>query len=129
MFSFIFIFNILFSLARHWEDPYAFKPERFLNDWPRDAFVPFSAGPRSCIGRKLVILHFFLCLSGNFNRFAETEAIAAITYLVSRYKISVKEEPQFAQETFEQRKDRVLKSDKRLTLTYVLVFRYPSQVN
>lgn len=30
--------------ARNWEDPYSFKPERFLKDWPRDIFVPFSAG-------------------------------------------------------------------------------------
>ena len=59
--------------ARYWEDPYAFKPSRFLNpNWPRDAFIPFStgkpsssftachrleqnAGPRACIGRKFVI--------------------------------------------------------------------------
>jgi len=31
-------------LARYWEDPHAFKPSRFLKDWPRDAFLPFSAG-------------------------------------------------------------------------------------
>jgi len=31
-------------LARYWEDPHAFKPSRFLGDWPRDAFLPFSAG-------------------------------------------------------------------------------------
>jgi hypothetical protein len=31
--------------ARYWDDPYSFKPERFLKkDWPRDAFLPFSAG-------------------------------------------------------------------------------------
>ena len=31
-------------LARYWEDPHAFKPSRFLEDWPRDAFLPFAAG-------------------------------------------------------------------------------------
>ena len=36
-------------------DPEMFKPERFLEpDWPRDAFVPFSAGPRACLGRRSV---------------------------------------------------------------------------
>ena len=30
--------------ARYWDDPTAFKPSRFLGDWPRDAFMPFSAG-------------------------------------------------------------------------------------
>jgi Cytochrome P450 len=32
------------TAARYWKDPHAFKPERFLGDWPRDAFLPFSAG-------------------------------------------------------------------------------------
>ncbi len=30
--------------ARYWDDPHEFKPKRFLQDWPRDAFVPFSTG-------------------------------------------------------------------------------------
>jgi cytochrome P450 len=29
---------------RYWPDPYAFRPERFLGDWPRDYFLPFSSG-------------------------------------------------------------------------------------
>lgn len=29
---------------RTWPDPHAFKPERFLDDWPRDSFLPFSGG-------------------------------------------------------------------------------------
>jgi len=42
--------------------------------------------------------------------------------LVSQYKITVKEEPQFAAETFEQRKSRLLDCSSALTLTYVLLF-------
>ena len=37
--------------ARYWEDPFAFKPERFLGEWNKDAFIPFSGGARACIGR------------------------------------------------------------------------------
>ncbi|KIP05980.1 hypothetical protein PHLGIDRAFT_119388 [Phlebiopsis gigantea 11061_1 CR5-6] len=86
---------------RYWDDPYAFKPERFLGDWPRDAFLPFSSGARACLGR----------------RFFETEGIAILTMLVSRYKIAVKEEPQFAGETLEQRQARILRAKAGLTLT------------
>ena len=32
--------------ARYWDDPEAFNPSRFLKDWPRDAFLPFSAGEK-----------------------------------------------------------------------------------
>ncbi|KXN89025.1 Secologanin synthase [Leucoagaricus sp. SymC.cos] len=91
---------------KYWEDPLEFKPDRFLKpDWNRDAFIPFSSGPRACLGRK----------------FAETEAVVMLTMLVSRYKITVKDEPKFRNETFEQKKARVLKSIDLLTLTPVRV--------
>lgn len=86
---------------RYWDDPHTFNPSRFLKDWPRDAFVPFSAGARACIGRK----------------FAETEGTAVLAMLVSQYKITIKEEPQFAGETFEERKTRILTTSQSLTLT------------
>jgi cytochrome P450 len=37
--------------AKYWEDPFTFKPERFLGDWNRDAFLPFSGG--KCLGISL----------------------------------------------------------------------------
>ena len=43
-----------------------FKPSRFQGDWPRDAFLPFSGGVRSCLGR----------------RFAELESTVAIAMIV-----------------------------------------------
>ena len=55
----------------------------------------------------------------NRDRFFETEGIAVLTMLVSRYKITVKEEPQFAGETFEERKARILSCHSVMTLTYV----------
>ncbi|KAJ3514321.1 hypothetical protein NLJ89_g2442 [Agrocybe chaxingu] len=86
---------------RYWKDPHTFKPSRFLEDWNKDAFLPFSAGARACLGRK----------------FFETEGIAILTMLVSRYKISIKDDPKFAHETLEQRKKRVLATRNALTLT------------
>ena len=39
-------------LARYWSNPEEFRPERFLGDWPRNAYARFSMGTRSCIGRR-----------------------------------------------------------------------------
>ncbi|KAF5370348.1 hypothetical protein D9758_006940 [Tetrapyrgos nigripes] len=100
---------VLHSVGVHynphfWNDPSKFNPDRFMpeSDWPRDAFVPFSAGARSCMGR----------------RFAEVEGVAIITMLILKYQVKVKEEEQFKNETFEQRKERVLKLKHGLTLTF-----------
>ena len=40
-----------------------------------------------------------------------------MTMLVSKYKVEVKEEPEFAGETFEERYARVLAFDQALTLS------------
>ncbi|KAI0288358.1 cytochrome P450 [Russula brevipes] len=84
---------------RYWEDPHKFRPGRFLGDWPKNAFVPFSLGPRACVGR----------------RFFETEGIAVMVMLVSKYRIKIKDEPEFAGETFEERYARVTASSELLT--------------
>ncbi|KAI3604410.1 cytochrome p450 [Moniliophthora roreri] len=100
---------------RYWKDPEVFKPSRFREDWPRDAFLPFSAGARACLGRK----------------FFETEAVAALTMLVSRYKIEVKDEPEFAGETLERKKERLFRYWQSVTLAPLrmpLVFRQPNDV-
>ena len=49
--------------------------------------------------------------------FFETEGIAIMTMLVSRYKIEIKEEPEFAGETFEERYARITVFDQGLTTT------------
>jgi len=59
-------------------------------------------------------------------RFFETEGIAILTMMVSQYKITVKEEPQFAGETFNERKSRVLSAKPGLTVTYVSYYSYPN---
>ena len=41
----------------HWDAPDAFRPERFLNDDPRDRwiYIPFAAGPRHCVGENFAM--------------------------------------------------------------------------
>ena len=53
------------------------------------------------------------------DRFAETEAVAVLSILVSQFKFAIKEEPQFAAETFEQRKTRILSSRFALAVMWV----------
>jgi hypothetical protein len=55
--------------------------------------------------------------SQNCFRFFETEGIAIMTMLVSRYKIEVKEEAEFAGETFEERYARITAYHQRSTTT------------
>ncbi|KAI0739086.1 cytochrome P450 [Daedaleopsis nitida] len=90
----------LHNNPKYWEDPDKFDPARFLRDYPRDAFLPFSGGPRGCIGRG----------------FSETESVAVLTLLIARYRVEIRDEPRFAGEDFAQRRARLLKSKLSVTL-------------
>jgi len=57
-------------LHRHrglWDDPERFDPERFLGETagarPRLAYIPFGAGPRTCIGAQLALTEIMLVLA------------------------------------------------------------------
>ena len=50
-------------------------------------------------------------------RFFETEGVAIMTMIVSKYKIEIKEESEFAGETFEERYARITTYNQGLTTT------------
>lgn len=56
---------------RWWDEPTAFRPERFDGgaDVPRFAFFPFGAGPRRCIGEGFARAEAKLVVKGLFDRF------------------------------------------------------------
>lgn len=64
-------------LSRWWPDPLAFKPERFSPEnkakLPKFAFLPFSAGPRVCVGAG----------------FAMLELMSSVAAIVKRYRIEL----------------------------------------
>ena len=57
-----------------WGDPEVFRPERWLadEDMTQKFYIPFSCGPRDCIGQKLAVLEMRL----------------AVVRLVQRYRFS-----------------------------------------
>ncbi|XP_060128274.1 cytochrome P450 2K6-like isoform X3 [Zootoca vivipara] len=56
-----------------WEKPHKFYPEHFLNSEgkfvKRDAFMPFSAGRRACLGETLAKMELFLFFASLLQRF------------------------------------------------------------
>ncbi|XP_028577803.2 cytochrome P450 2K6-like [Podarcis muralis] len=56
-----------------WEKPHKFYPEHFLNSdgkfVKRDAFMPFSAGRRACVGETLAKMELFLFFTTLLQRF------------------------------------------------------------
>jgi len=104
---------------RYWSDPYTFKPERFMGDWNKDAFLPFSGGARACIGR----------------RFSEVEAVAITLTLLRSYSIHLAPEKEEEYERLGldvyERTERLTKSVNMITLTPLdvpLVFRKRNSV-
>jgi cytochrome P450 len=63
-------------LPEYWDNPEGFYPERFLEPLPDDyqyKYIPFSLGPRSCIGRE----------------FSLNEAVLTVAMILRRYKLSL----------------------------------------
>lgn len=58
---------LLHRQAQLWEAPHAFRPERFLPDAPRKpprfGYLPFSIGPRVCVGASFAMAEMMVFLS------------------------------------------------------------------
>ena len=65
---------------RWWQDPDRFWPERFLPEnssgRPRGAYLPFGAGPRTCIGLNFAMTEILVVLAMLLQRFHIESAVA-----------------------------------------------------
>ena len=91
----------------YWKDPERFDPTRFMDTddykWNREAFAPFSAGARSCIGAK----------------FAMVEIVCFLSYLCRSYRIELPADQLRPCETREQTAKRILMAKQGITVTPV----------
>ena len=81
-----------------WPDPMKFDPDRFSPDAPRIkpfTYMPFMAGPRSCIGKHFAMLEMKVMISRIFKDFTlvdpkpEMKEIAMKTVVTSKPKDGV----------------------------------------
>jgi cytochrome P450 len=75
------VFICPYLLHRHpafWEDPEAFQPERFdavdVEERHRFAYIPFSVGPRHCIGENIAMFEMLVHLAAMSRRFELTRS-------------------------------------------------------
>lgn len=61
---------------KYWKEPQKFNPDRFLNDngekITHEALIPFSTGPRTCLGEPLARMELFLIFANLLQRFTFT---------------------------------------------------------
>ena len=85
---------------KYWNNPEEFNPERFITSEKQEAYYPFGAGPRLCIG----------------NHFAYLELIVSLVNLLTNYKLPNKplEHPGLRPLiTLQPAKDVIMKLERR----------------
>lgn len=75
-------FLSVYAMHRHpdyWEAPDEFRPSRFATDnYPKEAYLPFGAGPRKCIG----------------SHFAMLEMVVILAHLVRKFNLKLLTDPE-----------------------------------
>lgn len=63
--------ELIHRSPKYWKDPDRFDPDRFLASSPRDplSFIPFSFGPRNCIGKQFAMIEEKIMLTHILRRF------------------------------------------------------------
>ena len=70
------IMAYIFGIHRsptYWENPTKFDPSRFLNGKKPEAYFPFGAGPRLCIGNHFAYLELIIVLTLFLQRYSFTD--------------------------------------------------------
>lgn len=81
-----------------WDAPTTFRPERFIDQphpWGNEAFIPFGAGPRVCIGAGFALAEAQIILASLLARFTVTMASDRPVLPVASITLGPDHEPMF----------------------------------
>ena len=92
--KFIVPFHNLHIDSRYWKKPEVFNPERFSPDCIKSirpyTYMPFSIGPRNCIGKNFAILEMKILLAYMLRKFVFANANPEEKELVTMGNLTIR---------------------------------------